>query len=279
MNLDDDTPQIEDLTLDTPEVDEPQPDAPAAEVEQPEDEPIGFTFEGEEGAEEPQPDDSPVIRTLREKTREQARRIKELEAKTKPAEESAGPEPTLESCGYDEDAFKQAFKDWTAKQGEAERRAREAEEAQRKRQEEWANRVATFETKAKEVVPNFTTVAQTVADHFGDDEAGNYAKAILIYADDPRLIAALNASPTKLAELVAMKNDPTALAIAVGELKGKIKPMARRQPPAPESITKGSAPVAASVDKELERLEKEADRSGDRSAVIAYRRKLRQNAA
>ena len=279
MNLDDDTPQIEDLTLDTPEVDEPQPDA--AEVEQPEDEPVGFTFEGEEGAEEPEADDSPVIRKLRERVREYARENKELKSKIAPSaqDDQIGPEPTLESCGYDEDAFKQAFKDWTAKQGEAERRAREAEEAQRKRQEEWANRVATFETKANEIVPNFTTVAQTVADHFGEDEAGNYAKAILIYADDPRLIAALNASPTKLAELVAMKNDPTALAIAVGELKGKIKPMARRQPPAPESITKGSAPVAASVDKELERLEKEADRSGDRSAVIAYRRKLRQNAA
>lgn len=278
MNLDDDTPTEEPIALDDAAAEE-QPVVETA-AEEPTEE-VAFTFDGEEGADEPQPDDSPVIRTLREKTREQARRLKELEAKLKADDKPSeiGPEPTLEDCGYDEDEFKRRVKDWTAKQTEAER-AEQAKQANiRQQQEAWANRVLTFEEKAKTLVPNYAETAAAVADQFGDDEAGNVAKAILIYADDPRLLAALNSSPAKLAELVAMKNDPTALAIAVGELKGKIRTMPRKSAPPPETITKGGAPVAASVDKELERLEKDADRTGDRSAVIAYKRKLKQNAA
>lgn len=285
MNLDDDTPALtDDAALAEPALDSAPAgdDAQADPAHGGEDDAVAFTFEGEEGAGEDRPDDSPPLREvrnrLRQEQREKAELRRELEALKAPKEAGPGPKPTLESCGYDEEEFEKQVLAWGAKKSEADREAEAAQAKQREQQEAWANRVITFEKKATELVPNFRETAQSVADHFGNDDAGNVAKAILIYADDPRLIAALNSSPAKLAELVALKNDPTALAIAVGELKGKIRTMPRRSAPAPEAITKGGAPTAASTDKELERLVKEADRTGDRSAVIAYRRNQRAQA-
>ena len=231
-------------TLDEPKA----PEAPAEEV--------AFVFDGDDVGESD--DGNTVIRTLREKTREQARLIKELQEKVKPEPDQIGPKPTLESCGYDEDIFAQAVVEWNGKKSEAERAEQAKAESARKAQETWANRVTTFEAKAKQMVPNFNDIAASVADHFGDDEQGNIAKAILIYADDPRLVSALNASPAALAKLVALKNDPTALAIAVGELKGKIKAMPKGSAPPPEKVSRGGAPTNNTSDKELERLEREA---------------------
>jgi len=264
----------EPLVLDEPVQEEPAADeAPNLEIT----DTVAFTFEGDEPAEEDS--GNTVIRSLREKTREQARLIKELQDKVKPEPNQIGPKPTLESCGYDEDEKDRQLIEWHERKSKAEREAEAKAEAARKAQETWADRVTTFETKAKELVPNFADIAASVGDHFGDDEQGNIAKAILIYADDPRLVAALNASPAALAKLVAMKNDPTALAIAIGELKGKIKAMPRASAPPPEKITRGGAPTNNATDKELERLEKEAERTRDLSAVFSYKRKMRQIAA
>lgn len=265
-----------------PENGEPQAEA---EVNEPAEEPEVpvFGFDGDEAADpaEDQPQDGSVIRELRAKLREEQRRRHELEEATKPkAEESLGPKPSLESCGYDEDEFEQKLTAWHGKKREIEGCAEQAAAETRKAQEAWANRVRNFEEKATELkIPNFVDLAASVADHFGDDVHGNNAKAVLVYANDPRLVAALHSNPAKLAELVALKNDPIEFALAVGELKGKIRPMPRRSPPAPESVAKGGAPVSAPSDKELERLEREADRSNDRSAVIAYKRKMREQQA
>lgn len=248
-----------------------------------------FTFDGEDatGDDDALPEDAPNwAKSLRERNRELARDARareqenrELKAQIAPKPVELGPKPTLETCGYDEEQFEQELTAWHGKKTDADRKAEATQADVRQKQEAWTSRVTNFEKKAAELVPNFDEVALSVADHFGNDEAGNVAKAILIYADDPRLIAALNSSPAKLAELVALKSDPTALAIAVGELKGKIRTMPRRQAPPPEAISKGGAPVAASVDKELARLEKDAERTRDRSEVIAYKRKLREAAA
>ena len=286
MNLDDENP-IE--TLDDTATE--GVDAGGGEDATQADETPAFLFEGDEGADAgdldiESADDTPLIKRMRERLRQEAREKREAKQEAErlkklvPQQTSErGPKPTLESCGWDEDAFERAVLEWNGKKSEETRRTEAAREAALKAQEAWSNRVTNFQAKAKEILPNFDSVAQEVADHFGDDDAGNTAKAILIYADDPRLIAALKNSPAKLAELVALKNDPTALAIAVGELKGKIKTMPRRAAPPPETVSKGGAPSNNTTDKELERLEREADRTGDRSAVIRYKRSLREKAA
>ena len=207
------------------------------------------------------------------------RENRELKAAQQPKGDQIGPKPTLESCGWEEEAFERAVIEWNGKKSESQRKADEAKAQAEQAQQAWAERQAKFAEKATAVVPNFDEVRDEVFDRFGSDSTGEIAKAILIYAEDPRLIAALKNSPPTMEKLLALKNDPTALAIAVGELKGKIKTMQRRAAPAPETVTRGGAPAAKTSDKELERLEKEADRTGDRTKVIEYRRKLKAQAA
>jgi len=272
---------IDDIALDDVADDAPEAEAPAEPTGD-----VAFMFDGEEPGDVDLPENAPNwAKALRERQRDDARRARELERENRelkaklpsPANE-IGPKPTLESCGYDEDEKDRQLIEWHERKSKADRDAEAKAEAARKAQEAWADRVTTFESKGKEQVQGFADKVAAVADHFGGDEQGNIAKAILIYANDPRLVDALNASPATLAKLVALKNDPTALAIAVGELKGKIKAMPRASVPPPEKVSRGGAPNNNATDKELERLEREADRTGDRSAVIKYRRDQR-NAA
>ena len=91
------------------------------------------------------------------------------------------------------------------------------------------------------------------------------------------VVHALGKHPAKLAEISKI-TDPIKLAVAVSKLEGKLSVTKRGGPPEPERIARGGAPVAQGKDKELERLEKEADRTGDRTKLIAYRQKLKAQA-
>lgn len=211
------------------------------------------------------------VHNLRNENRELKRQLRESEKPHQP--QDAGPEPTLEDCGWDEDEFKAKWREWNAKATEQQRRADEVKREQQAQQEAWAKQVIAFEDKAKELrIPNFNDAVAEVSDHFGDDQAGNIAKAIIVKAGDPRLVAALRSSPAKMQQLVALKNDPTAFAIAIGELKGKIKTMPSRQAPPPENVQRGNSPTMDVGDKHLAALEKKAEQTGNWSEVFAYRR-------
>jgi hypothetical protein len=59
----------------------------------------------------------------------------------------------------------------------------------------------------------------------------------------------------------------------IGKLEDKIKVERRKPLPAPDRPVTGTASLA-STDKKLAQLEKEADRTGDRTALIRYRKSL-----
>jgi hypothetical protein len=97
-------------------------------------------------------------------------------------------------------------------------------------------------------------------------------------AADPALfLYALGKSEAKRAELAKIQ-DPIKLAAAVARMEGAVK-VTTRKAPAPDRAQRGSAPMPGGADKELEKLEKEADRTGDRTKVIAYKRALKDAAA
>jgi hypothetical protein len=90
--------------------------------------------------------------------------------------------------------------------------------------------------------------------------------------------AALGKHPGKLAELAAIE-DPIKFAAAVAKLEGTLKVQKRTRAPEPETIERGNASVRqGGADQQLEKLEKEAARTGDRSKVIAYKRDQREKA-
>jgi len=50
----------------------------------------------------------------------------------------------------------------------------------------------------------------------------------------------------------------------------------KRKAPAPDKPLSGAGRMPGGPDKQLEKLEADAERTGDRTAVIAYRKKLKE---
>jgi hypothetical protein len=215
-----------------------------------------------------------LVKHLREVARDQARRISELE-KAKPQSERivVGERPTLEGCEYDEDKFIADTEAWVERKRLAEQGQSAADQEQREAQQEWQGHLTNYQSRRAEL--KFADV----------DDAEELARArldqvqqaaIVVAADNPALVLySLGKHPAKLAELSQIKN-PLKLAAAVAKLEGTLKVTARRKAPDPEEIASGTASVAQrGTDKTLERLEKEALRSGDRTKLIQYKASLK----
>lgn len=264
------------LELDEDQVIEPATDEPDIEDEAEGDEPdveevsekpvIGFDDDEAAPASE---DESSVIRDLRARNREMAAKLRAQEAGSKPEAIEVGEKPTLESCEYDEERFENELTAWHGRKADAAKQKTQQQEAAEKRKAEWDKLEQTY-TASK---------AALGVDDFEDAEAE--AAAILppevmalirmTEGQSAGLLYAIARSPAKLEEL--SKLDPARAAIRIGELKGQLK-MTTRKAPAPDRPVKGNA-APADADKHLARLEKEAERTGDRTKLIQYRRKLR----
>jgi hypothetical protein len=223
------------------------------------------------------------VRDLRKQAREKDKRIRELEqaaaareAAAAPAVPTVGEKPTLESCDYDAEAYAEKVLAWT----EAKRKADAVEAAKRQEQEaaqaEWNARLTSYQAaKASLKVDDFDGAEHVVRETMNQTQIG----VLLNGADKPELVVyAIGRNPAKAKELANIK-DPIKFAFAIAKLETQLKVTPRKAPPAPEREVRGTAGGATAVDNELARLEAEADRTGDRSKIAAYRRQQRQNAA
>ena len=225
-------------------------------------------FEGEEAA--PASDsESSTIRELRQRNRELTTEIKAL--RNGKAEEvvEVGERPTLESCDFDEDRYTAEYDAWRDRKAQAERVEAEAKERQGKQAEEWADLHRSYEAdKASLNVPDFDEAEAEVAAVLPES-----TRALLLKSGKgAALVAALHRSPSKLEEL--SKLDPTDAALMIGELRSKLT-MTKRSRPNPDRPVRGTA-APVNADKELARLEKEAERTGDRTRLINYKRSLKR---
>jgi hypothetical protein len=190
-------------------------------------------------------------------------------SKTQPVD--PGPKPTLEECEFDEDKFAEAVLEWNrkvedAKKPEIDRNA--AAELQ------WRNeRVRYTEDKAKLGYPDVDDAEETVKSVLSPEQ-----QTVLVLATEnpAKMMYALAKNPAKLAEL-ASERDFFKLAAKAARLEGQLKMVKMKKAPPPDVPERGSGNVSrVSGDKALAALEKEAERTGDRTKVIAYKRKQRE---
>jgi len=181
-----------------------------------------------------------------------------------------GPEPTLEDCEYDEDKFKARWKEWDSRTEQAQAAESQSEQQQREASEAWQSELRVFETKRAELK---TPQAQEAIDT-AIASLNAVQQAVIVKAADnaANVLCALGMYPAKLAEIAAI-TDPLKQAVAIAKLEGTLKVTTRRRAPDPEEIASGSAPIHA-TDKTLQRLEKEADKTNDRTALIRYKQQL-----
>lgn len=216
------------------------------------------------------------VKDLRKQTKEQAKRIRELEqeaaAKSAPAAKTPelGPKPTLEDSDWDAEDFEVKLTEWHDRKRQVEQDKAKAVEQQEAQQKAWQGKLTRYtEAQANLKARDFSDVEDSVKGILDETQLAIIVQA----AKDPALMVyAIGKNPKKAAELAGLKNY-VEFAYALGELSKDMKVTTRKAAPAPEGkVRGGSAPISGSVDSNLERLRADAEKSGDYSKVSAYRR-------
>ena len=215
------------------------------------------------------------IKDLRKNDREKTRRIRELEEQLKAKAEPAfklGEKPTLESCEYDPEQYEGKLAKWFDDKRKVDEENRKIEEEKNQAQKDWQDRLNFYaEEKNKLKVKDFEEAEYTIKEKLSEVQQG----IIIQGAKNPALVVyALKMNPKKLADIAAIK-DPVKYAFAVATLEADIK-MRKREAPPPERKVSGTGSISSTVDSQLERLRKDAEKTGDYSKVHQYKRNKRQ---
>ena len=259
--------------------------APVVEGETPPAEEVESEIVVSIGNEEPPPEpdasqEAPAwVKDLRKQNREQQKRIRELErsmqAPAAQGETNTAPpkKPTLADVDYDTGAYEAKLDDWYKAKA-----AYDSQEAKRQQERDavkgaWEAKLTGYNTaKAELKAKDFEDAEAVIADTLSTTQQG----IILDGAEKPALlIYALGKNPKKAAELAAITN-PVAFAAAIGRLEASLKVTQRKPSAAPEQIPSGNAPKSGSVDNTLERLRAEAEKTGNYSKVMAYKRQAKR---
>lgn len=218
------------------------------------------------------------VRELRKANREKERKIRELEAKlnasateTKPV--VLGAKPTLESCDYDSDEYEKKLADWYERKREAD--AAEAEAAAQRDAEAkaWQDKLDSYEkAKASLKVRDYEDAEAFALDTFNVTQQG----IVIQGSDNPALIIYALGKNTKRAKELASITDPVKFAFAVAKLETQLKVSNRKAAASPErTIASGGTRLSGAVDSTLERLRAEAEKTGDYTKVLQYKRQKR----
>lgn len=218
------------------------------------------------------------IREIKKQEKEKDRRIRELEQQLNQGQQQKevelGEKPTLESSGYDSDEYEKNLAEWFEKKRSYDELERKKQAEQEQAAKTWQDKITAYETKKaaiKAKVRDFDDVEKEARDVLSVQQQG-----ILIHAaKNPELIMYHLGRNLEKAKKLAEINDPIQFAFAAAEIDSQMKVQTRKPQTNPERKPSGSASISGAVDSKLEALEKEADRTGNRSKVIAYKKSLK----
>ena len=218
------------------------------------------------------------VKDLRKKNREDQRKIRELEEKlakvnAPPVEQKTviGKKPSMsdDDIDYDADKFESALLDWNEKKRKAEQEEKAEQTKQQDQQKAWQARLDGYESAKKELkVKDFGEAEEVVKSSFDMTQQG----IIVQGADNAALVVlALGKNSKKAAELAAIK-DPIKFAFAIAKLETQLKVTNKKAPPPPAQKVGSSGTPSTALDNTLEKLRAEAEKTGDYSKVMAYKR-------
>ena len=266
--------EIEEEKL-APEAVEPQQEPEAAEPQEAQAEDEIVVQIGDEAPAEAEAAAPDWVRDLRKQQRELVKRNRELEeqlktTQTKPAMQAVGAKPTLEACDYDAERYETEIAAWFER-----KRAADAEQARIQREQEeaqksWQEKLTGYaKAKADLKVRDYDDAEALVQEQFNVTQQGILLQGL----DNPALVVyALGKNPKRAKELASI-TDPVRFAAAAGKLEAQLKVTNRKPSAAPErTVSNNTAPVSGAVDSNLDRLRSEAEKTGDYTKVMAYKR-------
>ena len=265
-----------------PEIDDAPELEPIEEVEQDEssDEPDETEASEESvvtfGDDEPEQDDR-LPSMLRKKLREEQKKTRELQKKLdqgKAEEPTAlGAAPTMEDFDFDETEYRTALTDWLADERKHKATAETVKTQQEADQRAYQDRMGEYgEGKSSFEADKFEEAENSVRDALSETQQGILVQAFGRGAAP--LIMGLGSNDTRLKKLADIK-DNVAFIVAATRLEGQMKVSQRKPKSSPEARVIGSG-GANTGDTNLEKLEAEADKTGDRSKIQAYKRQLKK---
>ena len=237
--------------------------------------------EAQESEDDGDEDASSVIRNMRKREREKDRKLRQAERELEQLRKAQQPQtavpellpkPTLESCGWDESEFEQKLIDWQKQANDVEQAKAKAQEQQQALvREAEAKRTAYQEGAKKLKVKDFADAEEEVVSIF--DQA---RQSILLEAsDNPALLVyALGKNPAQL-ERLSKITSLAKFAAELGKLEKDLKVSKPTKPAPADTNLRSNAPTSGSS-KKLAQLEAEAERTGDRTKLIAYKRSIRK---
>lgn len=215
-------------------------------------------------------EETPLIKQLREKAKQDAREKAELRRRLEAPRVERTKKPDLwDDCEGDPDKFETqllAWKDNEAKADAADRAANAGDGIRERQVQEWQNDLQAYKAKAVKLAkPDFGDAETTVISTLTDAQQST----IVMAAKDPaRFIYALGKSPLKLAQLSEITN-PIKLAAEVARIEGA-RMMAQKQPANIDEPLKGGARLS-SVPKDETEAKLLAAAEKDPAKFQAYR--------
>lgn len=281
---DDDLSNDEDDQEQEPEEDQEQESDPKEqEPEEDEDEDV-ITIEGEDF----EPDaksDSNQFRDLRKRLSHVTKRfvdtknqLAQLQVQNEQYQQTQnqtfdpGPEPTISGCEYDEDLFQRKHREWVKNEYLQQQRKLQQQEANAA----WQQKLNNYQEGKKSLkVKDYAVAEDTIQSMFNMTQQG----IVIDGATNPAAVVyVLGKNPSK-AEKLAKITSPVQFAIEIGKLEASLKISKRRPKTKPESIVKGTGAISGTTDQKLDRLRRKAEKTGNYTEVIKYKRELRKRKA
>jgi len=229
-----------------------------------------------EAADEPE-----GVRNLRAALKREKERVKELEQRAAPKVDEVGPKPDYDDYFDKPEQFETDYAAWLERKRAVTEREEVQKVAARRQAEKWQSQSQALDDGYTELrAPAKDAARAIVEEQFAGEPFAFLVKAAGKNA--PAFIYALGNSEERRAELNALKEEGSwAEFIAAAAVMAKEVNVQRRKPTTtPEKQHRGSTNgVGGKTDTVLARLEREADASGDRTALLEYRRKLRAREA
>lgn len=272
-----DIEQVDDELLDDEQdIDDSQDDEQDADGEEAEsqddsdDDALDFSFDDDGDSSDPfKGQEAPEwVKKVREENRELKRQLKQREAQQMP-QQVLREEPTLDDHDYDDEAFKQDYAQWLQEKQQIDAQV----QAERQKYQQYHERYKADVDAIKAKAPDYDEVELSVVDVLSEQKQG----LLQMLVDNPaKVVYALGKnSPAQLDRLSKLDDIQFAKQIVLMEMQMSSKTKSRNQNK-PKPKTHELEGAAGGADTRLAKLEAEADRTGDRSKVAAYKKQMRK---
>lgn len=207
------------------------------------------------------------VKKVREENRELKRQLKQRESQQF-EQQVLREKPTLDDHDYDSDAFEQDYAQWLTEKQQVDAQVH----AERQKYQQYHERYKADVDAIKAKAPDYDEVELSVVDVLSEQKQG----LLQMLVDNPaKVVYALGKnSPAQLERLSKLDDIQFAKQIVLMEQQMSSKTKSRNQNK-PKPKTHELEGAAGGADTRLAKLEAEADRTGDRSKVAAYKKQMK----